>query len=154
MALRIDAKASLEADGSINLAGNRLWLTPAEEAHKPFILSTWYRSANALRQASHPQVSYAVFQKEQPLITEALWNRAFCLRSEEGGEEIHGYIVGLADMKLLHYAYVAPPLRRLGLANVMVEAMFGPSSPISLSHPWPFRMKASWSYNPYRIKEI
>lgn len=148
--------AQLQEDGSILLADQKLWLSPAQEGDKAFILSTWVRSYLAIsRKLSHNYKSHELhvkdgtFLRHHPRIAEALWADAFILRAEEGGA-ILGYVVGSDNADygpILDYVYLVPELRNMGVARAMIEAVVGPGP--TLTHVWPYRWHGNWKYDPY-----
>ena len=159
--------AKLSQDGYVDLAGHRLWITPAEETDRPYIISTWIASykqisrklvtvhdtdpAGVTRNAK--KVTPQLFQESYPRIPERLWKHAWVLRSEDG-TAAHGYICGTNQpIHVLHYMYLPPELRGMGISKAMCRFLFGDRGyPVQVTAflPWK-RWPANWSFNPYGV---
>jgi GNAT superfamily N-acetyltransferase len=149
-----NVSATLSADGLISLAGNRLTLRQATVSDKGFILSTWIRSYQVLSRKSRTicnqhQLTVAddIYLRHHPKVAEDHWPFANVLKDAENGPGTAcvGYVVG--GPGLLHYVYVVPELRNMGLAKIMIEKTCGKQ--LMVSHMWPYKMPALWQYNPY-----
>jgi hypothetical protein len=171
-----NVSAELSPDGSILLPGVKLWLTPAEEKDYPYILSTWVRSYRRIQAGlktfhktdlTRKGISDNSYLAYYPKLAERLVPLAMVLRAETedgtSGQACHGYCVGRGPEKVvqsgghetyipavLHYAYLPPELRSLGLCKAMVTRLCG-AGPIDVTSFWPKRWPEHFHYNPYRI---
>lgn len=139
--------AELSEDGSILLAGQKLWLVPAEKTDRAFVISTWVKSylPTARKKLA---VEDAVYFDNHPKIAERLWDRAMVLRDEDDGSAIMAYVV-VDENSVVHYIYIVPELRGMGLVDVLIKAVVGAETPVIVSHRWPYKDRANWQYNPY-----
>lgn len=142
----------------IDLVGNKLCLSPAESQDKPFIISTWVRSYQVINrklrtsyQETRLRVEEDVFLKSHPSIAEEQWPFAFVLKDAQDRDAsgaVLGYVVG--QHGVLHYVYLVPELRRMGLSKVMVQSVCG--NMLQFSHVWPYAIPSAWKYNPYLVR--
>ena len=156
--------ASLSSDGSILVVGNRLILTPAEESDKAFILSTWIRS-HIKAGARGAGIVEPVFLAEHPRIAESLWRSSFVLKADLGDdrdltETDYGWICfdygdkykTVANVPTLHYVYVVPELRNMGVAKAMVDCLIHKTyKTIFYTHYTSREPGDRFVYNPYRM---
>lgn len=154
--------AELSEDGSILLADTKIWLVPAEQKDRPYIISTWIRSYQRIVAKLQVGTQYrfmrkvdndAYFRSYVPIV-ESYADRALVFRTEDG-EACHGYIVseaGQGDVRpCLHYVYIPPELRNLSLAKTAIQATCG-AGPLDYSNYWPHPPPKHWTYNPYRFR--
>lgn len=154
--------AKLSPDGSVDLAGTRLWMVPAEERDKPYIISTWVASYKLIsKRITHNHMSGATkhiksdaFQETYPRLVEALWQKSLVVR-DEAGTACHGYICGsppgTGRHGVLHYMYLPPELRSVGLGKAMWTHLLGPQADrvmVTNFLPWKHWPKG-WEFNPY-----
>lgn len=166
--------AELSGDGSIVLPGVKLWLNPATEEDRPYVISTWVRSYRPIqrkvetwRPGTQPQkIREANYFLSYPKIVERLAPSALVLRAEGAGSTCHGYIVGSgpkesvptignpvpSEPAVLHYIYLPPELRGLGLSRAMSRAVCGDGQ-VHVTNYWPRKWPENWQFNPYRLHE-
>lgn len=116
---------------------------------RAFVLATWVRSYEP---RTHGSVRRDVYLEHQGKLAERLLEASpliiACSPSHES--TIHGWCCADNALAVLHYAYVPPALRGLGLARSLILASFGAYRPrIETSHRWPWA-STRFVYNPYR----
>lgn len=153
--------AKLSQDGSVDLAGNRLWMVPAEETDRPYIISTWVSSYKQIAKkltynhnsGATKHVGADLIQEAYPRLVERIWKDSYVLR-DESGTACHGYICGKnLPVHILHYMYLPPELRNIGLSKVMRTYLFGEFGyPVQVTSflPWKHWPK-DWKFNPYAM---
>lgn len=73
--------------------------------------------------------------------------RVLCIATDE--RTVHAWCAGHDDV--MHYAYVAPELRRQGFARILVTRMFGGAGPAVLTHEAPKHLAPRARLNPYLL---
>lgn len=90
-----------------------------------FILKTWGREMRRAYRAMPDRLFYHEFQKIMLALVSKSHARVICSATEP--DFIAGFVVGTwhADAKtmVLHFAYLRPPLRRMGLCRAALEDM-------------------------------
>jgi hypothetical protein len=142
-------------------------MVPAEERDKPYIISTWVQSykhiAKGLRchmkqdvWPSWHKVSHEAYQETYPRLVEALWQKSLVVR-DEAGTACHGYICGTPPEPgghgTLHYMYLPPELRGVGLGKAMWTFLLGTGvQKVMVTNflPWKHWPKG-WEFNPYGL---
>lgn len=139
--------------GCIEVLGHRLSLVKADDSHKAYIFATWTKSASRL---VGDKTAPNSFWEYCPKTIEAIWHNTLVLTPDK--TTIFGYICAQPDVSgiVLHYAYVVPELRHLGVTGRMIESMqppvINPKGPrVVLTCPWPYSLKTNWTYNPYAL---
>lgn len=159
METRADSRAVAQPDGTINIAGNKLFLVDATKEDRSFIISSWVKSYaqinRKLRIVFNDNSNYSltrmasddVFDAHHPLIAEAMWCEAKVLKGDLNDHTNYGFIV-TEQPSTLHYVYVVHELRRLGLADAMIRLEIGKY--VENTHIWPYGKRESWKFNPYK----
>lgn len=150
--------AELLENGLISLAGNLLELRPAGEADRPFIISSWVRSYQPIsrklrvqHQQTRLSVSDEVYLANHPAVAEELWPLTYVLKDpDESSGAVFAYVCG--QHTVLHYCYVVPELRRMGVAKAIIESKCGKL--LQFSHVWPHSVPSGWKYNPYLVRKL
>lgn len=118
----------LEGSSTITLAGVEMSLIPAQEKHRNFILATLCKSGVLLV----PSLKKMGLSKRLDTLAKSSIAAGNGLVLSTDGNSIHGYILGKPGV--LHYVYVPPDLRGLGLAKEMISMVCGEEFICSL--PW------------------
>lgn len=108
-----------------------------------FVAATWMRAA---------RYGFAVSREERLAfrIVNALLERAprvLCIATDE--RTVHAWAAG--QESTLHFVYVAPELRRQGLARLLLRDMFGEAGPSLCSHEMPRKLCPRAHFNPYIV---
>jgi hypothetical protein len=141
---------TLLQNGSISLAGNLLEPHPADTQDKPFICSSWVRSYQPISRkaslAGH-KVRDEVYLRHYPDLVDRLWPSTTVWKSNESQGAILAYVCGSPGV--LHYVYVVPELRGMGVAMAMIEHACGKLLQYTNLPPGSFQPPANWTFNPY-----
>lgn len=116
----------------------------ATEQHRSFIIATWVKS---YRQHAKKLGWGAFYDEHEPKIAESRWADSLVV-TDEGGFTVYAWVC--EDGSVLHHAYVAPELRRLGVTTALVAP--GGGNDVVLAKPWPYRSKNFNIVNPYEMK--
>lgn len=119
----------------------RMRVPPMREmtsSDRRFVVPTWARAA-----------SYGVELARRFDLVDALLTRSrvLCIATDE--RTVHAWCSGLGDV--LHFVYVAPELRRGGLARMLLAEMFGAAGPRVVTHETPRGLAPRAKLNPYLL---
>lgn len=107
-----------------------------------FVVATWARSAR-----------YGLRVPERfRLVDRILDDGARVLVMATDERTVHAWLA--CDVDIMHYVYVAPELRRNGLASALINEAFGSEGPAFITHPPYFlapRCFAKTKLNPYLL---
>ena len=153
----------------------------ATKEHRAFVLSTWLRSK---WQLVKDEITHKTFIDGEQALAEERFAAGLVWIHTEDGYSVNGWVSGVRDSldttvdgvllrkgsyRLLHYVYVAPELRGMGLGRKLVTQAIGVKPEVLLcprklkvllckESKSPEQTKRFMSclgtYNPYRIKEI
>lgn len=125
---------------TVYVGGERveLALRPMVDGDLAFVMSTWMRSYAGRVQGI---VRKDVFHEHHRRLAERLIasERVTVACSPTSETTIHGWCCTGNASPVLHYAYVPPELRRVGLAREMIRSSLGAyPERIDASHRWPW----------------
>lgn len=115
-------------------------MTPRD---RRFVVPTWAESARYGRFLPRQTATQATYRIIDALLDSGA--RVLCIATDE--RTVHAWCAGDGDT--LHFVYVAPELRRNGLARHMLREMFGERGPLLASHEAPKRLAPRAQWNPY-----
>ncbi len=118
-----------------------LLISPAEDKHRSFIISTWLKS---YRGTARKHGNQEFYDRHEPGVAESRW-RECLVASDEDGFTVYAWVCGSEGR--LYHVYVVPELRRLQVSNRMVERACGKLQ--EYARPWPYQAHAR--VNPYLI---
>src|SRR5690349_19040010 len=119
----------------------QLWrIRPGNEGDVPFIFSTWLRNyyADGEGERLKRRITKSVFMFGQHALIERLLKSSHvavaCNPSDPA--QIYGYAVGetKGDVAALHYVYVKPPFRSLGVARQLVALLSAGCNAVHYTH--------------------
>ena len=113
--------------------------------HRSFILATWVKSyAPVLRK----WLGNAFGTEQEAAQAETLWERTFIVTSPNDEFTVHAWVAG--EPGVLHFVYVPPTLRNLGIAGALIRHVCGHT--YEYGRPWPYKKEPSGGkYNPYLL---
>lgn len=104
-------------------------LVKADREHKSFILSTWLRS---YRPTARKRGFSEFFGEYEGAIAESRWEDAV-VATDESGFTVYAWVCAYPGE--LHYVYVGPELRGIGVAKGLIHHVAGQD--YVLARPWP-----------------
>lgn len=130
----------------------------ADHRHRSFVLSTWVRSV-----VDSTDVDLAIVHAYEPKVAEANYDAGNIWVETSDGYAIHGWVCCLKpkDGKpgLVHWVYVPPELRGLGVATKLILETVGVSPEVSkclksrkAKSPRKSKLPLG-KYNPYRVSD-
>jgi ribosomal protein S18 acetylase RimI-like enzyme len=128
-------------------------IIPARKEHRSFVLSTWIRS---YREAFSKDLSYDTIHENESKFAEEAFDSGLVFVDTSDGYSINGWVCGVHDkVSVLHWVYVPPELRGMGVASKLIQETLGSKPEVSRC---PRSAKNSklpvGRWNPYRIREI
>lgn len=115
-------------------------MTPRD---RRFVVPTWARSAR-----------YGMSIPDQFRIVDRVLESARVLVIASDEITVHAWLsmsCHRLDDRILHYLYVAPELRRQGLARGLLALAFGDQGPLLTTHEIPYRLAPRARLNPYLL---
>lgn len=116
------------------------------ERDRNFVAPTWIKSARYGFAA--PREGRVAYRIVNALLERT--PRVLCIATDE--RTVHAWAAGHGDV--LHFVYVAPELRRQGLARFLLREMFGERGPSLATHDAPKRLAPRAHFNPYLLAGI
>jgi hypothetical protein len=125
-----------------------LVLKEADESHKAFVLSTWI---NSYRSMARKLGWGRFYDSHEPRRAEDMFSGGAVRVLTDPSDEyvVYGWVCCIG--KSLFHVYVAPELRRIGVANAMIQLVAGEDD-VVLAKPWPFPTRRQ--VNPYLLGNL
>lgn len=102
-----------------------------------FVVPTWVRSLAMSRRGVDRSNTLRRYWAIVDRILDAKDTRVVVLATDTAARTLHAWAAATGDV--LHYAYVPPELRSLGLARQAITAVLGGyPEHIAITHAWPF----------------
>jgi hypothetical protein len=127
------------------------FLMPAGEVHRNYVLSTWILST--VDSATKRGVRRSVCRIEEEAAAKTALEQGLVKVLVDHADDtvIHGWICG--KQGLLHWGYLPPELRKLGLFKSMVRRVCGKNVQYTRKSR-SYRAPGYWVHNPYRVLEV
>jgi len=128
-------------------------ITEAKREHRSFVLSTWVRS---YRDAFSKELQYDLIVKRESKFAEEAFDAGLVFVDTSDGYSINGWVCGVYERpSLLHWVYVPPELRGMGVASNLIKEILGSKPEVSRCPKVLRNSKLPVGrWNPYRIMEI
>lgn len=124
----------------------------ANQQHRSFVLSTWIRS---YRDAYLGPISYNDIHKYESKFAEQAFELGMVFVQSSDGFTVNGWVCGkITSPQVLHWVYVPPELRGMGVASSMIRDIYGKIHPQVSRCPRRNSKLPISRWNPYLVLEL